>query len=152
MNFLVEGFICYHCSFVTLFVFSDILEYFETTWIGRLSRGGRRRRPRFCVDVWNQYDNVKQCLHRTNNFVEGWHNGFNRLLGATHPTIWKVIDGLKKQQTITVIKIEQFRRGDDFINKHTKRKVSADSRIKNLADKYDGSDKLYYISGISHCL
>jgi len=38
---------------------------------------------------------------RTNNACEGFNSGFQSLLSAHHPTIWKFIEGLKKQQNLT---------------------------------------------------
>ena len=35
--------------------------------------------------LWNQYDSVLAGLPRSNNQVEGWHNGFQTLIG-----IWDI--------------------------------------------------------------
>ena len=51
---------------------SDFLAYFESTWLGIVQRGCRRR-PKFDVAMWNVYNRVEDNLPRTNNSVEGWH-------------------------------------------------------------------------------
>ncbi|KAF0768563.1 Uncharacterized protein FWK35_00001557 [Aphis craccivora] len=35
--------------------------------------------------------------HRTNNMTEGWNNGFAKLCGHKHPTIWKLIRKIKME-------------------------------------------------------
>ncbi|KAG8175715.1 hypothetical protein JTE90_022467 [Oedothorax gibbosus] len=71
--------------------FSPLLDYIDDTWIGRILRGHRRWEPTFPLHIWNQNDNVKDSLEKTNNSVEGWHNAFRLLVGSSHPTIWKII-------------------------------------------------------------
>jgi len=71
-----------------------LTDYFEDTWIGRPTR--IRRPPIFSLDLWNQYDPTLEGLPKTNNSVEGWHKAFLSLLAAIHPTIWRLIDTLKK--------------------------------------------------------
>lgn len=67
---------------------SQLVNYFEDTWIGRPSRRGRERSaPIFSHHLWNCYDASLHNIPRTNNSVEGWHRGFSQLLGAHHPTI-----------------------------------------------------------------
>ena len=89
----------------------ELVNYFEDNWIGRPARRGGRSASIFPVTLWNVHDQVVHDLPRTNNSVEGWHRGFSQLLGAYHPTIWKFIDGLKKEQSMNEMKLEQFLAG-----------------------------------------
>ncbi len=89
-----------------------ILDYFEDTWIGRIDRRGRRRQPQFQINLWNCYEAVKDGIPKTNNSVEGWHRGFSQLLSAHHPNIWKFIKGLKKEQSVNELKVEQYIAGN----------------------------------------
>ena len=50
-------------------VLEDFLVYFETTWIGVMQRG-RRRRPLFGHSIWNVNERVVEDLPRTNNSIE----------------------------------------------------------------------------------
>ncbi|KAE9532335.1 hypothetical protein AGLY_009958 [Aphis glycines] len=63
-----------------------VVDYFEDTWIGRLTRGGSPR---------------------TNNVVEGWHRAFISALGANHVTVRKFINMLKREQGLQEVKMEQ---------------------------------------------
>ncbi|XP_022172326.1 uncharacterized protein LOC111035118, partial [Myzus persicae] len=88
-------------------------DYFEDTWIGRPNRRRTRRPPTFSLALWNQYDATLADLPKTNNSVEGWHRAFSSLLGASHPTIWRLIDTIKKEQGSTEIKINQLIAGQE---------------------------------------
>lgn len=127
---------------------ADILDYMESVWLGRLMRGGRRKEALYSLQIWNQYENVKLGLYKTNNVVESWHNCFSKLLGAMHPTIWKVIDGFKKQQTLTELKIEQQRAG--HVIQRKKKYANKDSRIQTLVNSYDGAAKMELLNGVSY--
>ncbi|KAL4131605.1 hypothetical protein QTP88_008898 [Uroleucon formosanum] len=84
-----------------------IIDYFEGTWIGRLHRRGQRRDPIIPISVWNCYDLVAADLPRTNNSVEGWHNCFSSTLNSSkHPSIWRFIHALQKEESINTLKIQ----------------------------------------------
>lgn len=83
-----------------------LVDYFEETWIG-MARRGQRRLARFEMALWNCYDGVKDGLPKTNNSVKGWHNEFDSLLAANHPSIWKFSEELQKQQSLNEMKIIQ---------------------------------------------
>jgi hypothetical protein len=46
----------------------------------------------FSVNLWNAFNTVD----RTTNICEGWHSALNKAIGVYSPTIFKVIDFLKK--------------------------------------------------------
>jgi hypothetical protein len=62
----------------------------------------------FPITLWNCYDSVVQGLSKTNNSVEGWHREFAEVVGGHHPTVFKFIDALKKEQGLNETKIEQY--------------------------------------------
>ncbi|XP_016658289.2 uncharacterized protein LOC107883198 [Acyrthosiphon pisum] len=91
-----------------------IIDYFEGTWIGRLHRRGQRRDPIIPISVWNCYDLVAADLPRTNNSVEGWHNCFSSTLNSSkHPSIWRFIHALQKEESINTLKIQQYVAGQE---------------------------------------
>jgi cellulase/cellobiase CelA1 len=84
--------------------------YFESTWIGSWNRRRTGRiPPRYAIQQWNCHHSVLEGLPKTNNSAEGFHHGFINLIGASHPTIFRLINGLKDQQSLTELKIQQFR-------------------------------------------
>ena len=50
-----------------------VLDYFETTYIGKLRRG-RRLQPLFPQTFWNMNKRVQEDLPPTNNEIEGWYS------------------------------------------------------------------------------
>ena len=106
--------------------------------IGR-QQGATRRPPRFALLPWNRYDGVLDGLPETNNSVVGWHKEFSSLIAVTHPTIWKFIDELKKQQSINDIKIIQYLAGQNP-ELGRRRYKNLDERILNVVREYHQLD------------
>ena len=57
--------------------------------------------------MWNQHARVIAKKSRTNNAVEAHHGVMGALLGMKHPTIWRLIEGLKSLQAKTDGHMEQ---------------------------------------------
>ncbi|XP_025192763.1 uncharacterized protein LOC112592834 [Melanaphis sacchari] len=129
-------------------LFRPLLDYFEDTWLGKTVRK-RRRGPTFPLEMWNCYDAID--LPKTNNSVEGWNRGFNHLLGSCHPTLWKLIEGFKQEQTNTEMKIEQYIRGQNPIKKKKKYQDTA-LRILEIQKQYTERNILNYLKGIAYNL
>jgi len=133
-------------------ILRDLVNYFEDTWIGRPNRRGRgRSEPIFPHSLWNCYDASLDDLPKTNNAVEGWHRGFSQLLGAHHPTIWKFIDGIKKEQSLNEMRLEQYVSGQQPPPGKRVYKDTAD-RIKTIVADYGLRPITDYLRGIAHNL
>ena len=85
------------------------VEYFEDTWIGRGGRFGKRSKPLYSIDLWNQFENAVRGRQKTNNSVEGWHRAFQLGMGCAHPTVHKLINFMRRQQSTSENKIARFR-------------------------------------------
>jgi len=70
---------------------TELLNYFEGTYIDRPNRRGHRKPALFDITIWNCYELIQKDIPRTNNAIEGWHNGFNSMLHAVHPSIWNLL-------------------------------------------------------------
>ncbi|CAF2872592.1 unnamed protein product [Rotaria sp. Silwood2] len=78
----------------------DLLDYFEKTWIGEpRRRGAGRKKPKFDHTLWNVYDRFIADLPRSNNSVEGWHNAFANRVTIAHPTIKKLAEKIRREQS-----------------------------------------------------
>lgn len=87
---------------------AEFVVYFEKTWLGLWNRRRTARNaPLFAIPLWNCYQSILDDLPKTNNSCEGFHNGFASLLGASNPTIYKLINGLQDQQSLLELKIQQ---------------------------------------------
>jgi len=130
---------------------SDFLDYFESTWIGKLCRNKKRRNPRFPIELWNCYNLVKYDIPKTNNSVEGWHNSFNSTLNALHPSIWKFIEALKKEEKLNRLKMHRFLAGTEPRQKLKKYKDTA-SRVKAICNDFENRSINDFLKGIAQNL
>ena len=77
----------------------DLALYFESTYIGRhTANSALMSPPLFPLQMWNQHFMVQNGLPRTTNAVEAWHRSFGCHISCHHPSIWKFLDKLKKEQ------------------------------------------------------
>jgi len=129
-------------------ILTPLTNYFEDTWIGRLDRRNRRKPALFPVTLWNCHKYIFENIPRTNNSVEGWHNGFASSLNACHPTIWKCIDSFKKEESLMKLQIEQLIAGMTMGVKR-KYKDHAEKIIK-ICDDYHSRSKIDFLKGIAH--
>ena len=74
----------------------DILLYFEDTYIVHRGVGGVRTDPRFPPACWNYFNNAEECLPKTTNCMEGYHNALKAMFLCQHPNVWVLFNGLKR--------------------------------------------------------
>ncbi|XP_076471818.1 uncharacterized protein LOC143301423 [Babylonia areolata] len=128
---------------------SDFLAYFESTWLGIVQRG-RRRRPKFDVAMWNVYNRVGDNLPRTNNSVEGWHRAFDQRMSVTHPTLGRLVSKLRKEQASTELMIEQRAMGVRM--RKNKQYEVVNTRLQALVARYAQDDVLVFLKAVAHNL
>jgi len=128
-----------------------VQDYFEDTFIGRITRRGQERQPIFSPEIWNMYNRTMEELPRTNNTVEGWHRGFSSNVGCCHPNIFKFLKYLMREQAVQCVRMTQEVAG---IAREPPRKKYRDTtkRIMSLVKKYDPTDLMSYLRGISYNL
>lgn len=129
----------------------EFVEYFEDTWIGRRRRAGRRRQALFEISEWNSYQRVIDDISKTNNSVEGWHRAFSSMLGADHPTIWRLIEALQKEQSLNELKIVQYSSGQLPPPSRLQYRASAE-RLKNVVADYGNRTTIDYLKGVAYNL
>ena len=61
----------------------------------------------FPPSSWNVYDATIFGQDRTNNLCEAWNRGFSQLISYNHPSVWTLIDALRKETMQTSTAIEQ---------------------------------------------
>jgi hypothetical protein len=129
----------------------DLYDYFETNYIGRQVRGGRRRQPRYSIDMWNQVQRMEQGIARTNNIVEGWHRGIQASLDGDHPSLWKFIKFLQTEEAWTKTTDEQITAGQT-LKLEKQEQQSRTARLQNILADYANREILDYLRGISYNL
>ena len=88
-----------------------LLDYFEPTGIGEPKRrGAGRKKGEFSIKLWNVDDRVCTNLPRSNNSIEGWYQAFAKRVPIVHPTINKLADKIRREQSKFVKAANQNRR------------------------------------------
>ena len=79
-----------------------LLSYFKTTWLGQPAWWrGRRLASTFPHHMWNVLYRASTGSTRTTHSLEAFHDTFNTLVSCQHPTVWKILLSLEKQQNPT---------------------------------------------------
>ena len=128
-----------------------VLDYFEDTYIGRFRRNAARATPNFPIQMWNMFHRTHEELPRTNNHIEGWHRKFQSICMCYHPTFWKFINLLKKEQTLNRVDMVQAEAGHPPPAQR-RRYVDCNQRIIAIVDDYPNRDNMRYLRGIAHNL
>ena len=117
-------------------------------------RRARRLKPTYEAVVWNVHDRIRNDQPRTNNAIEGFHSGLSSHITNSHPSIWKLIDGLKVAHHKSRKKITEYDRGDDFDQKAIYQRIT--KRLKNLVTRYDSSmpisEKIKFVKNVAHLI
>ncbi|CAN8017147.1 unnamed protein product [Ixodes persulcatus] len=129
----------------------DLLDYFDSTYVNgpfRISYAltsatraplavtMRRRRPEFHPEVWNVHDATLADEDRTNNACEGWNNGFRKLVGHAHPSVWRLIECLQQDQALVATAFIKERRGEPPVKRVRKSTKRLQNRLKNICEHF----------------
>ena len=110
--------------------------------------GEGRKKPQFDHTLWNVYDRVVADLPRSNNSLEGWHNAFATRVSVTHPTIKKLAEKIRQEQSKFEVDIAQLLQGQQSKPKKScYRKL--DERIARVVREYDPLQIPQYLKNIA---
>ena len=85
---------------------SEIISYFVENCIGVKQRNVSKP-PLFDTSIWNVNELVKNDFPRTNNSVEGYHNKLQNAISCAHPTIFKFLEALEKDNARNAAEVAQ---------------------------------------------
>ena len=130
-----------------------VLKYFENTYVGPLhyvlSDGSIvRKDPLFPVETWSVYNRTLTGDTRTNNFAEAAHRRLQTEFQVDHPSLWRLIDGLKRVQSHRDMLYARFIAGHAPAAKRRKY-VEADRRMLTLVNKVDEILPIEFLEGIA---
>ena len=146
-----------------------LLEYFDATYVTGKFRSiqpppnddgsvpalrVRRASPTFAPDVWNVHDATVRGGARTNNMCEAWNRGFSTLVGHSHPTVWTLIDALRRDCATAESDIFLDNRGQPPAKRVRRTTVRLQDQLRNLCLKYDAGNKSLSatLQEIGHCI
>ena len=141
------------------------MEYFDSTYVTgsfrRIQRLNgverlhiRRRPPTFLQELWNVHDLTLQNDDRTNNFCEAWNHGFSKIVGHSHPSVWKLIQCLQEDEAQTRMLILQNARGQPPVKRVRRVTRDLQERLHNLCRARATGEKTIeeFLRGIGHCI
>ncbi|XP_077579601.1 heterogeneous nuclear ribonucleoprotein U-like protein 1 isoform X1 [Stigmatopora nigra] len=131
-------------------VLGEFLVYFETTWLGAVQLG-KRRRPFFDISLWNVREKTLLGIPCTNNSLEGWHRAFQHRMSVGHPNLSRLVTKLQKEQNDCELTIQQASCGI-MPKKTVKAYAVVNERLKKLTDDYGNVERLHYLQTIAHNL
>lgn len=116
----------------------ELLNYFEDTYLGR---PGRRRRGRalFPVTMWSVRERTEEGLPRTTNKLEGWHRGIQKMFDVDHPSIFRFLHAICKEQGLQAFDFQQFQSGRD-VQKTERKYKEANTALKNLIGRHNANE------------
>ena len=103
-----------------------VFEYFEDTYIGRFLSNHTRRKPHFPIRLWSLYTRVNLEFGRTNNYLEGWHNGFQSGISWAHPSFAKLLRYSQLEQSL----LTKWESGDVMV--YSKGSIARNNRIQTI--------------------
>ena len=126
-----------------------LYDYFEDTYIGRRQRRGRRT-PLFPIELWNVRERTENDRARTNNKLEGWHRAIQGMFDTAHPTVWRFLEGIKKEEAIQRSNLNAYISGQQFPVKRNSKEIN--ERLKTLIIKHTNNDisTKDFLRGISY--
>ena len=106
----------------------------------------------FPIAIWNMVERTEEDLPRTNNNIEGWHHRFNLNVDGKHPTLWKFIESLQREESIVRAEVAQLLGGHPVTQK--KKYLNSAIRIKNIVTAYPvrRADIIRYLRSIAYSL
>ncbi|RNA21957.1 ac transposable element-derived [Brachionus plicatilis] len=102
----------------------QLYTYFEEQWLKNTK-----------IETWNQFEsNV-----RTNNRIEGFHSGLNKMVISHHPNVFLLINHLKVQQASTMVDVARLKLGQR-IRDQSKKELDKELSLEILCPVPEKSD------------
>ena len=108
-----------------------------------------RRPPLFPIELWNRFHRTADELSRTNNNIEAWRNSFQANVSSTHPTFWKFLDVLLREERIVRVRMLQNQVGHAS-EPQRRRCADCNARILKFVDDYPNRQVMDYLRHIAH--
>lgn len=146
----------------------ELFIYFDATYVSgsfrrvqqpRLGEGIQPLRMRrlpalYPPELWNVHTVTLNGDARTNNLCEAWNRAFSTSIGHAHPTVWTLIDGLRKDHALVETSMFQYQRGQPPKKRVRRETKQLQTRLKMLCHSFnDGGRSLPdTLQAIGHCI
>ena len=145
----------------------DLLSYFDSTYVtGTYCRmrapadpdryipsvNFRRVPPQFPPPLWNTHIATLNDQARTNNLCESWNVGFQQLIGHSHPSVWMLINALRKDLALVDTAILQDQNGQPPRKRVKRATQQLQTRLRTLCQDFVDQDKEVgdFLRSVSH--
>jgi hypothetical protein len=118
-----------------------ILEYFDSTYVTGTTRRNRIVPPIYPPEKWNVYEATIEEKARTNNLCESWNNGFKHLVGYNHPTIWALIEALRKDAIMIKNQIRKEKLGEPIKKRVRRETKNLQERLNYICNEFTNGNK-----------
>ena len=95
----------------------------------------------FRPGVWNVHTATRNGEPRTNNVSEGWNNKLGHLVGHNHPSIWRAINAIQKDEAMVSIVVQQQALGARRRPTRRRAFVQLQERLRNLYEEIHTDDR-----------
>jgi len=146
-----------------------LIDYFDSTYVSGTYRriqlpprsdGSlpairmRRMPPMYAPSIWNVHTITLNGGSRTNNICEGWNNAFTKLVGHAHPTIWRAIDSIRKDDAQVATARLQEQRGEPPAKRVRRHTTKLQTKLHKLCTaRRDGIKSIPdVLNGIGYCV
>lgn len=128
----------------------DFLTYFKTNYIeAQAIRRNVNREPRFPINLWNHFDDARDCLPKTTNCVESFHNALRSLFLSPHPTIWSMFEGLRKDMNLHRLTVQNYQ--VQRVEKQRPKYLELAQRLsEKVVQYYHEENKIRYLRSVAH--
>ena len=113
----------------------------------------RRIAPSYPPQLWNVHETTKAGGSRTNNMCEAWNRGFSTLIGHSHPTVWTLIEGLRKDFAMVEGTMRLSQLGQPPRKRVRRNAKQFQDRLVNICNQYSVEKKLpNTLQSLGHCI
>ena len=132
---------------------AQLYSYFENTFVGRKPARGPRTRPRFAIPMWNVRRRTEEGIPRTNNRLEGFHRGIQSMFDGPHPSMWKFLAGLQREQVLQYTNFIQISTGND-VTVEGRKYEQVNRRLRTLIERHSIGEvtTVAFLEGVAHNL
>lgn len=145
----------------------DLLSYFDSTYVTGTYRRMRAPAdpdsdipsvnfrcvpPQFPPPLWNTHIATLNDQARTNNLCESWNVGFQQLIGYSHPSVWTLINALRKDHALVDTAILQDQNGQPPRKRVKRATQQLQTRLRTLCQDFVDQDKEVgdFLRSVSH--
>ena len=129
---------------------SQFLSYVETTYIhGQRRRNGTYKDPLFRIQLWDHFEDGLNCLEKTTNCVEGYHNALQNTFRCDHPSMPDFLSGIKKDINIHKFNLRKVLMGE-IEPQNRKYQLVAQNLAAAVGSYHTTEDKYDYLRRVAH--